>query len=266
MTSFRILFNGTDVSGDLNTLSDQGSLALASGQDLIVGLEKKFYSFFLYLSGVTGSANLAVHYWNGSGWTIFPARKIRERTKGAIKSGIVDFDPVSDWLVKDGFYDLKLVFGPNVTVKTLTVLFAWDVDLVAEFAPIMEDQYRLGQSDYALVHQSVRDEIVQHFRNRGFTQTGVSKTLRSGLNWYENDNLTFFDLLNIDEIRIAAVQLALHKIFNVLSDTGDKDRWGRLASYYYGKYEKAIDLAYVTFQRDTAGSMPERLTESRLVR
>jgi len=263
-SSFQVIRNTEDISGAVDRLASPGNVSVSSGDYVYVGLERKFFSFFFYMTYVSGSYSLIVEYWNGAGWTILPVRSLVDNTDGCRYSGIVQFETSSGWKIKDGFYELRLTMGPNITLKCLTVLFAWDTDLKREFSPILGEEYRLGESDFRLKHESVRDDIVQHFRNRGFSK------VYNGISLIDADKslkLTYFDLMDVDEVKIAAVYLALHKIFFDLADGSQDERWAKKASYYLSKYEKAIDLAYVTFDKYSNGLAVEtRLTESRLVR
>jgi hypothetical protein len=57
-------------------------------------------------------------------------------------------------------------------------------------------------------------------------------------------------LVDIQEVRLAACHLALSKIFLLVANASDaSDRWLMKAKQHKAEYDKAIDVAFLTYDR-----------------
>lgn len=115
----------------------------------------------------------------------------------------------------------------ELTFKTINILLSDDNDLIREYNPISNKEFKLGSDNFNLIHESVKEAIVQELRAR----TGLS-------------NLTGFDLVEIQEVRLAATNYALSKIFDSVSDNKD-DRWSDMSQQRFTKYTHYMNNAFV---------------------
>jgi len=234
--------NGTfiDWSVEANDYGrDSFVIPLVAAEDhLYVGLYKPFKEVYLELKVLNVIANdLTAEYWNGSTWNNLS--EFLDDSKGMTRSGFLSWAKPDDWVAttvnSDSMFWVRFVPSVDITgtteVQGLNIVFADDQDLVNEFSNVLS--YLQSLSSFISYHQSVRDDIVQSLRNKGNVKTNSSaQTLK---------NITKWDLLDTEEIKLGAVYGVLSKIFFQLSDDPE-DKWYQRHKDYENKCKEALEL------------------------
>jgi hypothetical protein len=177
---------------------------------------------------------------------------VTDDTKGLSRSGFIRwekdiFDTWQAQLVNgESRFWLRLTFSTDFTADLagLNLIFANDDDLSQVQRDI--DRYRFsGDSDFIAYHVNAREEILQSLRNSGYT---------TRLQTESPNDLTQWDLLNIEQVRNAAKYLALANImFDVSANEGDKyyQKWRD----YKGMFGEAFRLYLLWLDRDDDGQL-----------
>lgn len=242
----------TDFSDDLCDLgTDNVTMTLLASNTLYLGFPKPIPSCFFYATTPSlTTRTLSVNCYTDAGWVAMP---LLDDTKGLTRTGHIQ------WSLPETLTTANTVNGvlqcwirlqvslstSAMIVRGISALFSDDRDLAREFSKINDAGFRLGAPDHILIHEAARDEIVQMLRNRGL------RTVRNG--YYKR--LTFWDLLDIQEVRLAATYLALSKIFENVANASENDNWRVKSKMYYGKFEKAFELAFLAYDRLQDGNV-----------
>lgn len=242
----------TDVSIDTNNfLNDSTSLTFVAAEDAIyIGLFKPFYSIFLNINNVSvGSNGLTAEFSNGAG---FSPLAVTDDTKGFTRNGFIKWekDVFDSWLSQDvngiSLFWIRFTLTTDFTadIQGLNLLFANDDDLRGVQRDI--DRYRFsGDTDFVPYHVSARDEIIQSLRNSGYS---------TRINTSAPNDLTQWDILDINQVRNAAKYLALSNImFDVSANETDKyyQKWRD----YKSMYAEAFKLYLLWLDRDDDGEL-----------
>lgn len=231
-------------------------LPLAATDDaLYLGFEKPFSSIFasLKVKNIVAST-LTAEYYNSktSAWA---ALTISDDTKGFTRDGFIQWsNDATDWgsVAVNSITNYYIRIKASVTLTTTTafnginIVFSDDFDLKEEFPNI--DRFLLtGQTSFILFHVATRNQIVQELISRGFIK-------HDAVNGWQT--ITPFDLLRINEVRLASLFLTLSKILREASD----DPQGNLiskADYYEGKYKEQMLSQALTVDIDNDGKTDE---------
>jgi hypothetical protein len=239
----------TDVSDALCDFgTDTVTATITTAKTLWLGYRKPITSIFVYASTYsTGTRSLIIQGHTQNGYETF---QHLDDSLGLTRAGNVTWlypdtrDGIESTVngIKLHWLKVKVSVDTSAMVlKTLSGLFSDDRDLEREFPKINEAGFRLGKTDHILIHESARDEIVQQLRNRGL------RTVSPSLAVYRR--LVFWDMLDIQEVRLASTYLALSKIFENVANADKEDNWRVKANLYSNKFKSAIDLAFITFDR-----------------
>jgi hypothetical protein len=252
----------TDVSDSLCDFGiDTTTVTLTSSSVLWLGYRKPITSCFFYAQAYsTGTRSITVQGNTDAG---VETLQLLDDTKGLTRIGGLT------WIYPDARLGVETVVNgiklhwlkitvshdtSEMIIKAISGLFSDDRDIAREFAKINESGFRLGQPDHILTHESARDELVQMLRNRGL------RTVSQSLAVYRR--LVFWDLLDIQEVRLAATYLALSKIFENVANANSDDNWRVKSNIFRGKADKAFELAFITFDRmqDGDGNVQRDIT------
>jgi len=225
----------SDSTNFTNTLCDfsrdTSSVELATDEYLYIGFDSRFYSFFLYGTTYnTNSSVISLEYFDGSSWQTINAKDLADDTQGFSRVGFVSwkFDDSTEW--EKTTHESIEQYWVRVSVDTATTsmelnaincLFADDNDIIRMYPPLSRSDFKLGETDYINIHVVVRDEIVQEFRNKGLLKRGSESS-------YKYLRVVAQDLLDFQEVRMAARHLAIAKIFWGVSDNPE-DSWAEKA-------------------------------------
>lgn len=224
---------------------DTFSASIDADTFLLVGHYKTFESIYVNITepGDPGMA-LVVSFWNGSDWVA--AAGVRDETKGFSRSGFLKWDRLQTDQASSIISGQHAVFmrisaaNPgtgSVTFAGVNLLLACDTDLRREFPNAADEQFLQGQASHVLIHEASRNDILQELRKRGYaTATGGA---------------TVFDLLAIEEIKQAAVYLALSKIFLNASDSPE-DIWMMKSKHYAGRHKDQM-ATFLAFDSNDDG-------------
>ena len=242
----------TDISDALCDFgTDTEDVTLASAGYLYLGFPKPITGSYFHITELnTTTLTISVQIYAQSGW-ITPS--FLDDTKGFTRSGFIHWELPETGVVASTVNGLEQLWhrisvstdSEEMTVNAISALFADDNELVKEFPDILDASFLLGKASHILIHESCRDEIVQTFRNRGL------RTIRNS--YYKR--LTHWDIMDVQEVRLAARYLALSKVFENVANYDDKDNWRKKSRMYMDKYEKAINLAFLTWDRLQDGSI-----------
>jgi len=240
---------------------DSETITLYIGDYLYLGYQARFYSFYFYATAFnTNPSDIVLEVYDGSSWNAIGSESRNDDTLGFSRSGFVQWSVEEDEFEEsehEGIerYWLRIsVTGATtaMSIVAINALFCDDDELQKEYPPVSRSDFKLGEPDYTHIHTSVRDYIVQTFRNRG-----LRKLSR---NWEKWVRVTAIDILDIQEVRLAARYLALHKILLGVSDNPE-DNWAVKAAFYLREYEKQISLAYLSFDASGEGDKSKGMQE-----
>jgi hypothetical protein len=235
--------------------SDTESVTLATSDSLYLGYTKQLTSvFFQFATPSTSSRTVSVFAFNGSSWVQCVAL---DDTKGFTRSGNITWrlpTSVTETTVNStNAWWIKITVSANTTamsVQAISQVFSDDRDLLVLNPKILDSGFLLGQASHILHHEAARDEIVQKFRNKGLYGRSTDTD--------KYQNLTFWDLLDFQEVRLAAAHLATSKVFALAGNASDaNDRWVVKAREHKAAYEKNVELAFLTYDRLGDGSSTE---------
>lgn len=246
----------TDISNDASdSTRDTSGFTLSDSDYIYVGFYKPINSFFTQLTAFNdNAAELTLEFYNSSSWTAVTG--FQDDTKGFQRSAFIQWDRNQVNEAKTTVNSTELywyristsVTLDAITLQTMTGLFSDDQDLTIEIPEITDSAHLAGKTSHFNAHLSSRNDIIQALRNQG------NKTL----NWSsgEDKDLTFWDVLEVEQLKQASVYLALSKIFFNFSDETD-DKFSEKSNHFYNKYEKAFNLAFLSVDKDDDGLKDE---------
>lgn len=253
-----ILFgtNYVDYSTELcDFAQDTATITWTTNDSLFVGLDKPITSLFFWPSTVsTSNRTLTVSMYNSS-TAAWDSLTSCDDTKGLTRAGFVSWILSSSPMPSESTVNSIEKYWHKFTVsaatssivlRSISGLFSDDIELQKEFPTILGTEFLKGQSNHYLIHETVRNDIVQEFRKRGMRRQGNDGYWKK---------FTCYDIMDVDEVRTAATYLALSKVFNNVANSGkDDDNWKRKSGEYFRKYQQAINTAYVTWDKYSDGS------------
>lgn len=237
---------------------DTFTATLATTSFMYMAYPKPFGAAYIELPTANESTNtLALQYWNGSAWTVLA---LNDKTVGLTRSGFFGWDRPTDWAANtiNGVNAYFVRLSPSnsqteIEVGGLNLVYASDYDLKLQFPAATDPSFLpAGELSHIKMHVASRDQLIQDLRNKGYLKFDATG------NWI---NLTPWDLHDINEVRQAAVFLALSKVFFNYSDD-PVDHWSAKSKYYEAKYRNALDTVKVSYDVNDDGleTKPERLT------
>lgn len=233
---------------------DPITLTITSAEDNIyVGFEKPINAFYIDITSASGTeSTMTVEYWNGSSYT--SVSELSDDTFGFNRSGFVRWDKeenLTDYAkntVDSGnMYWYKINPGidrTDIVISGLNLVFSDDYELSLEQPYIQDAEFLGNESSHIKTHVAARNEIIQKFRNKNYVKIDpVSGDI---------EDITVWDLLDIDEVKLAASYLAISKIYYQLSDNPE-DVWSIKSVEYYNKFEKYINMARLSVDTNDDG-------------
>jgi len=238
----------------------------ASDDYLYVGFYKPINNVYCELATANTTVNtLTFEYYDGSTWVLLTTA--RDLTKGLTRSGYITWDKPTDWddTVINSITKFWVRARPSVThsatsIAGINLAFADDYDLQGEFPDVLTSGFiPAGEVSHIKTHGAVRNDIIQSLRNSGYLKTTATGYA----------TITPWDLLDIYELKQAAINLALSKIFFNYSDE-DKDIWAVKSRVYDLRYKELMKLVTPSLDTDddgTADASERRVSRvSRMVR
>ena len=240
----------TDLKIDLGQpASGSSSVTLKTADYIYVGYYKPFQ--FLYMDITTPNttaSTVSYEFWNGTTWT---SLSTVDDTGNLTRSGMVQWEEQSTW--DETTVDTKEQYWIRASTDTLHsaatfnfmgLVFSDANDLALHTPYINESNQLNGETTHFKAHIAARDTIIQRFINRGYIKTNAAGTRTAITGW---------DLLDINEVRMASTYLTLSIIHFNLSDDAE-DHWMDKAARFRGEYEKTINQVRLTVDSDDDGT------------
>lgn len=256
----------TDYSVILNDYQrDELDLTLPIGEYIYVGLYKPFnrlYLEFLEPSEVA-DASMSLEIYNGQIWQ--PVDNFLDETINGTRSGFVSWKKRNGWgpstIQNDNLYWVRFSFSQDFTAKirAINILFSNDNDLRSELQSL--DKYLAqGQKSFAPSHQTVRDDIIQTLRNKGKIKYPHHENSNNNCGHCSTENITKWDLLDIDEVKVASKYFVLEKIFWQAS-AAPNDKFSERQKQSKIMAEKSFDLLYLSLDENNTGKEDGQMTK-----
>lgn len=240
-----IFVNGTNAK-DLNQFGLEYPLTLASSGHIDVGFRKQLSQIFVEIKTAnTVTCSITVQKHNGTDWETI---NIVDETNGFKKSGFIYFDEdaVNSPILLNGitqmWYRIKVSQNTSAMVLMgLNLVFCNLADLKIE-EPAIESFYPREIRSHIFSMVAARDYILRRINNGSpLDYYIINADALTGQNYVEARLLTQFDIFDINELRDAAVNYALHKIFSNRSDETD-DVYFQKSEQYKQKFEYTFKL------------------------
>jgi hypothetical protein len=246
-----------DINGTLSNLTEDASdltrdnftLALDASQDyLYVGLHKPFGSMYVELVTPNTNANSFVaQIHNGTTWVTID---LTDEGKGLTRSGFM-FWTKTDMAKQTvgGIEKYYIRLRPSLThsatvLRGINIIFADDQDMRQEFAEILNSNILpAGEVGHVMTHVASRNHILHTLRNHYQKAANPDLALKK---------INQFDLIDVFEVREAAMFLSLSKIFFNLSDNPE-DHWWAKYKQYADKYEEKMTVARLSIDDNDDG-------------
>lgn len=260
-------YNGTTFSDQTENAfdfsRDNFTVSLTTSSYLYVGYTKPIQAFYVELATPNTTSNeFTAEYYDGSSWT---ALEVQDGTKGFTRSGFITFsrEGLSSVSINSkSRYYVRLRPSANHTVtavRGINLVFA-DDSMISQYFPEVTDDSVLppGYSSHIMAHVAARDEIIQELRNRGH----IKYNSTTG-----TENVNQWDLLDVFEIKQAAVYKALANIFFSLADN-PADKWYSQHTQYADRYQRLMNGLKLSVDTDDDGENDddEKLVKNRTTR
>lgn len=227
---------------------------LKTGGNLYVGFEKPIDGFYLNITTQAGTADsIKAEYYNGTTWVDIDS--VVDDTQALFRSGFIRWDRellnntqvAVDSITKYWYrfnVDSAVATRNSMVIEGINLVFSDDYELSLE-NPLINDPEFLGDaSSHILYHAASKKEIIQKFRNQNYIKIDPV----SG----DKEDINCWDLLDIEEVKLASTYLTLSKIYYALSDTPE-DVWEVKSKLYEDKFNKNIQLARLSVDIDDDG-------------
>ena len=247
--------NGTFSDYDqqmVNYGKDSVTLTVANATDYVyIGYEKPINAVYVDIitpNGVAGTSTL--EFYNGSSWVSLANSS--DDTQGLFRSGFIKWDREQDNQVantvdsKEAFwYRIKpSVDRTGIVVSGINLIFSDDYELSLENPLINNVEFLGDESNHIKYHVATKREIIQKFRNQNY----IKYNSVTG----DKEDINCWDLLDAEEVKLAATYLTLAKIYFAVSDNPE-DIWAEKNKQYKGKFDKYIQLARLSLDTDDDG-------------
>ncbi len=222
----------TDVRFEAASLVED-EIALPShsnGTDyLYLGFNKLISNFYINVKTANATVNpvVSLEYYNGSSWTSVSG--LIDDTKGLSRSGFFQWDAVTDSeetavnSVSKHWLRLSVDTGASTEIWGVSMLFCDDRDIQKIYPPILGDsEYRLGQDSHIFNHLVARDWVIDELLSKGILKINSQGSL---------SDITPWDLLKEEQLRLAAAYKCLAHIYFNISDDEEDTYMAKSAKY-----------------------------------
>lgn len=247
----------TDYSHKMSVYGrDEVTLSISSADDfLYIGFYKQINSVYIDITSESlGEGSSVLEYWNGNAWTQVINQS--DDTLGLHRSGFIRWDKELNKESKNTinntnqhWYRLTLSTDrDDLSVTGMNLVFSDDYELSLEQPYILDSSFLGNSKSHIKTHAAVKREIIQRFRNKNYVKYDSSTG--------KKEDITIWDLHEIEEVKLASTYLALSKIYFHLSDEPD-DIWAIKSKTYEDKFNKYINVARLSVDIDDNGSLTE---------
>ena len=246
--------NGTfvDFSNVLSSyMRDTASISFDASQDYIyIGFYKPINClYFDFVTPVSSELILSLDYYNGSGFSSLVG--LHDETRTITRSGFVKWNRNQTNETKTTINSTELFWyrlnvatlNQTIVINGVNVVLSDDNDLKRELFEI-ENYLPSGQNSFIATHEAARDQIVQALNQKAYK-------INDATTGYIKD-ITVFDLLETQELKLASTYLVLEKIMMNVSDEVD-DLFMVKSQYYRKKYNDIINNFTLSIDVDDDG-------------
>lgn len=231
--------------------ADTFALGLGTLSTLYIGYEKPINAVYFALSGnlnVTGG-EIVVEYWAGTMWK---SLTVLDQTRFFNRSGMISWTAPSDSVpvtINGATKHFISIYGTasavNVQAQYVGLVFSDDTDIGLEYPSVLKEcYYPQNQTNFLAYHVSAKNYIMSELLRRGYTKI-VDGTKQPINEW---------DVLDIHELRQAALYYAMSQIFFNLSDNSSDNYWQKYLEYK-GKFDQAFNLGTLRIDQDNDGAL-----------
>ena len=267
-TNLTIFNDSTDLSFKLSNFKDQADITISESKYLYLGFRKSIHSIYIdYSSKTSINGSLSIEKWNGSAWT---GVDFQDNANHFEQSGFIFTDDMEDEAKTTinsqemFFWRISTTSATDSVIKLryINVIFNDFDDLKAQ-EPEIERYYPLDPSDdseiesFTLSMIAARNEILKRINQSGKKKYNGT-TVKSINQW---------DILDVNELRLASTYYSLYKVFSNIVDNKDNN-YAEIAKNYMSKFERAFNLFandLLTLDTDDDGKVDEsERTQSQL--
>lgn len=233
---------------------DTATITLTTTTGFIyIGFKKPINSLYIdFTTANTNAATTTLEYWNGTTWTA--VGNLMDDSKGLTRSGFITWDRQTlanvdvqkavNSITKNWVRLSLSATTSAMVINGISNILADDQDLKQEVPEIADTNHLAGKTSHILTHVAVRNQIIQDLRNKNYNVTNPTTGLV--------EDLTLWDILDINQLKQAAIFLALSKIYYNFSDRID-DIYGVKSIYYKDQYKAAIALSKLSLDSYSDG-------------
>ncbi len=250
----------TNFSSDAHDFKrDTFSATLTTDDFMYVGYHKPINALYIAMTTPnTITSSMSFEYYSDSGWV---ALEVSDDTKALIRDGFVNWTRVTDAaeISIAGISACWIRFAANddidpVTFQAINLLFSDDNDMCSEVPALVDPCfYPSGQTSHLLQHSATKNYIMSRLRSLGYI-----KQTASG-----EENINEWDVLDVFELKQAAMYHAIAQIYFNLSDDVDDQYWNKYKEYF-DKFEEAFSLGQLRIDGNDNGQVD--LSEKRPVK
>lgn len=258
-TKLQVYLNDTNFSNEaFDFTRDAFQITFTTSDYLYIGYSKPINSIYYQFNTSNLNQNtIAAEYYNGSSWVSLS--NYYDDTKGFTRSGFMTWDRNQTSQSSNTINDIVsywIRLKPNAnqtqtTIQAINFVFADDQDLLFEVPEITDSNHLAGKASHILTHVAVKNQIIQELNNKDFKKNNISTGLKEDLNCW--------DILDVNQLKQAAIFLALSKIYFNFNDSAD-DKYSQKSNYYLNQYKSAIELSRLSL--DSNGDGKADVTET----
>lgn len=249
----RVLKNTTEITEQAKTpAATTVALALLTTDALYLGYHEKFTQRYFHFSTLnTTAATLTVEYWTGTVWAAIEDKV--DQTSGFTVSGFVSWKNKSDWKTQKltpvtnvDLYWIRIKVSANLSAGTILQavlnLFCDEALLRAYYPEVVSDsRYKPpSRTDWLEQLQAGKDLVVTRL-----------KQLRA----IKDES----QILDINEVAVAAVHATMYIILNGIPAQDDEQRKARDDAY--DAMTEELNLARHSFDADNDGGIDDQEKE-----
>lgn len=241
-TNLTIYNDSTDLTYKLSSFKNTSAITISDSKYLYIGFRKPIHTIYIdYTSKTALNGSVVLEKYNGSTWV---GVDFQDDTEAFEKSGAILTDEL-DTEAKTTINSQELYWwrvstdnatDSVITLRYINLVFNDFNDLYAQ-EPEIERYYPLDPSDdseiqsFTLAMIAARNEILKRINQAGNKK--YNGTIVKRINQW--------DILDINELRLASTYYSLYKIFSNIVDNQDNN-YAEIARNYYSKFEKAFNL------------------------
>lgn len=241
----------TDYSSEAVDFSrDTFTVALNTNEDyLYIGFKKPINCLYFHFDTANTVANkLNIQYYNNT-WV--SVQNAQDNTNGLKRNGFITWtrptDAKNNAINSQDMYWVRI--KPDTTHSStvftgINILFSDDNDLRMEVPEILDTAHLSGKTSHVLTHVAVRNQILQALKQKDYKTYNYTTGV--------NEDITAWDLFDVNQLNQAAVNLALHKIYFNFSDEKD-DKWESKSKHFYGRYEANMNNVRLSLDKNNDG-------------